>query len=53
MLKLIRLLTAALQDTKIGELLKDGLKKYGIIKKKLLNLKNYIIEQTQGTFYNI
>ncbi|WFH01151.1 hypothetical protein M1771_04435 [Spiroplasma citri] len=39
MLKLIRLLTAALQDTKIGELLKDGLKKYGIIKKEISQFK--------------
>ncbi|QIA67096.1 hypothetical protein [Spiroplasma citri] len=39
MLKLIRLLTAALQDTKIGELLKDGLKKYGIIKKETSQFK--------------
>lgn len=33
MLRLIRLLTGALQDTAVGELLKKGLEKYGIIKK--------------------
>ncbi|KAI93160.1 hypothetical protein [Spiroplasma melliferum] len=39
MIKLIRLLTGALQDTAVGELLKKGLEQYGLIKKEASQFK--------------
>ncbi|WP_425380249.1 hypothetical protein [Spiroplasma endosymbiont of Stenodema calcarata] len=39
MLRLIRLLSGALQDTTVGELLKTDLEKYGIIKKEVSQFK--------------